>query len=269
MAGRVEGKVAVVTGGGSGIGAATAELLASEGAAVVVADLVGERAAATVERIVAARGRAVATTTDVSDEAQVVAMVETAVQEFGRLDTLHNNAALVAPDQFALDRGIVDMPVDTWDRIMGVNLRGVMLGCKHAIPHMIRGGGGSIINMSSGSSRLGDFQRTAYGASKSGVNALSSYVATQHGRHRIRVNTILPGLILTPAAHDNLPADRKDILADNVLVPYFGEPIDVAYLVLFLASDESRYITGQLFPIDGGMSCHQPTYAQFKDLEES
>ena len=137
-----------------------------------------------------------------------------------------------------------------------------MLGCKHAIPRMIESGGGSIINMSSGSSRLGDLERSAYGASKAGVNALTLYVATQHGRDRIRCNTILPGLVLTPAARDNLLPGMRQTLESNVLTPYVGEPDDIAYLVLYLASDESKYVTGQAFPVNGGMSSHQPTLAQ-------
>jgi NAD(P)-dependent dehydrogenase (short-subunit alcohol dehydrogenase family) len=189
-------------------------------------------------------------------------MVEATIAEFGRLDILHNNAALVDPELFPLDGRVVDMGVEIWDKVMAVNLRGPMLGCKHAIPRMIETGGGSIINMSSGSSRLGDLERSAYGASKAGVNALTLYVATQHGRDQIRCNTILPGLILTPAARDNLLPGMRATLESNVLTPYVGEPDDIAYLVLYLASDESKYVTGQAFPVNGGMSSHQPTLAQ-------
>jgi NAD(P)-dependent dehydrogenase (short-subunit alcohol dehydrogenase family) len=260
--GRVAGKVALVTGGGSGIGAATAALLAAEGASVAVADIIAERAKATVAAIQARGGSALAVTADVSDEEQVAAMVDATIAAFGRLDILHNNAALVDPEMFPLDGRVVDMSVDVWDKVMAVNLRGPMLGCKHAIPRMIETGGGSIINMSSGSSRLGDLERSAYGASKAGVNALTLYVATQHGRDHIRCNTILPGLVLTPAARDNLLPGLRQTLESNVLTPYVGEPDDIAYLVLYLASDESKYVTGQAFPVNGGMSSHQPTLAQ-------
>jgi NAD(P)-dependent dehydrogenase (short-subunit alcohol dehydrogenase family) len=259
---RLENKVALITGAGSGIGAATATLLAAEGAAVAVVDVIAERAEATAAAINSNGGSALAITADVSDEEQVRGMVEATVAAFGRLDILHNNAALVDPKMFPLDGRVVDMGVEVWDMVMAVNLRGPMLGCKHAIPRMIESGGGSIINMSSGSSRLGDLERSAYGASKAGVNALTLYVATQHGRDRIRCNTILPGLVLTPAARDNLLPGMRQTLESNVLTPYVGEPDDIAYLVLYLASDESKYVTGQAFPVNGGMSSHQPTLAQ-------
>jgi NAD(P)-dependent dehydrogenase (short-subunit alcohol dehydrogenase family) len=261
--GRVDGKVALITGGGSGIGEATAILFAAEGAAVGVADIAAPSARRVADAIIDSGGRAVAITADVSAEDDVRRMVDAVVTRFGRLDILHNNAALVAPDLFARDRAITEMDVEIWDAVMGVNLRGPMLGCKHAIPVMIDGGGGSIINMSSGSSRLGDFERSAYGASKAGVNALTVYVATQYGRQGVRANAILPGLVLTPAAATNLPPERRAVVESNLLTPFIGEPADIANLVLYLASDESRYVTGQLVPANGGMSSHQPTYAQW------
>jgi NAD(P)-dependent dehydrogenase (short-subunit alcohol dehydrogenase family) len=256
--GRVEGKVAIVTGGGSGIGAATSKLLASEGAAVCVADLIGERAQQVADEIVAAGGRAIGVAADVSIEADVIAMVAAAVEAFGGLDVLHNNAALTDPDLFAPDQRITEMPVDTWDLTMAVNVRGPMLGCKHAIPRMIERGGGSIVNMSSTSSRLGDHTRTAYGVSKAAVNTLTNYVATQYGLDGIRCNTISPGPILTPALRNNIPPDVANVIQRNVLTPRLGEPDDIAHLVLYFASDESAYVTGQYIGCNGGLDAHQP-----------
>jgi NAD(P)-dependent dehydrogenase (short-subunit alcohol dehydrogenase family) len=260
--GRVDGKVAVVTGGGSGIGEAVAYLLASEGACVVVDDIRGAEADRVARAIRDDGGRAVSIEADVGDEVQVEAMIATALVEFGRLDFLDNNAALTEPAQFAKDGAVADMEVDTWERVMATNLRGVMLGCKHAIPVMRDGGGGSIVNMSSGSGKLGDFGLSAYSASKAAVHAVTRSTAVQYGPDQVRVNTVVPGLILTPAADTNLAPDKRAMLERNIVLPYLGRPIDVAYLVLFLASDESRYLTGQEFVINGGQTIHQPTYAE-------
>ncbi len=151
---------------------------------------------------------------------------------------------------------MTDLTLDVWERAMAVNLRSQMLTCKHAIPEMVRHGGGSIINMSSGASLRGDRSRTAYGVSKAGVNTLTMYVATGHGKQGVRVNTIVPGLILTDAVRAHLTEDIVAALGRSTLTPYLGDPDDVANLVVFLASEESRYITGQMIVIDGGMSAH-------------
>jgi NAD(P)-dependent dehydrogenase (short-subunit alcohol dehydrogenase family) len=265
---KLEGRVAVVTGGGSGIGEASAMCMAAHGAAVSVVDISKDNAVRVAAAITSQGGRALAIHADVSDEARWLAIIGRTVDEWGRLDVLHNNAALVRHDIFVRDGTVGEMDVEVWEAIMAVNLRGPMLGTKHAVPAMIAAGGGSIINMSSGSSRLGDTERSAYGASKAGVNALTLYAATQYGREGIRANAILPGLVLTPAAAGNLPDEFRKVIESNVLTPYVGEPDDVANLVAFLASDESRYITGQLIPINGGMSSHQPTLAQRRALKD-
>jgi len=254
--GRLNDRVAVVTGGGGGIGGATARALAREGASVLVVDIDEAAAARVALDIEQAGGWAAAYRADLSEEADVVAAIAAAVTQFGRLDVLHNNAALTESDFLTRDTAVTDLSLDVWERTMAVNLRSQMLTCKHAIPVMLQSGGGSIVNMSSGASLKGDRTRTAYGASKAGVNALTMYVATSHGKQGIRVNTIVPGLIITDAVRAHLDATMLAGLGKATLTPYLGQPDDIADLVVFLASDESRYITGQMVVIDGGMSAH-------------
>lgn len=254
--GRLAGKVAIVTGGGGGIGGATARALAREGAAVLVVDINETAAASVAEGIASAGGTAAAWRADLSEEGQAIATVGQATERFGRLDVLHNNAALTDSDFLSADTAVTELSVEVWERTMAVNLRSQMLMCKHAVPIMVEGGGGSIINMSSGASLKGDRTRTAYGVSKAGVNALTMYVATSHGKKGIRANTILPGLIITDAVRAHLNDKILGSLGKAVLTRAVGQPEDIADVVVFLASDESRYITGQMLAVDGGMSAH-------------
>jgi len=254
------GKVAIVTGGGSGIGRATAHLLAERGAQVVVSDLSCPRADAVVAEIVALGHPAMAIKADVASEDEIRVLVLQTVRTLGRLDILHNNAGDVTQETVARDLDVATMDVELWDQQMRVNLRGAMLGCKWAIPEMLKRGGGAIVNTSSNASLGGQETTVAYGVSKTGVNSLTQYVATAYGRKGIRCNAVIPGLIMTPAAEAADPAALAPHL-DNTLTPYAGEPRDVANLVAFLVSDEARYITGQLIAVDGGTSAHSPTYS--------
>ncbi len=254
--GRLNDRVAIVTGGGGGIGGASARALAREGASVGVVDVDEEAAQRSAASIAGLGGDGAFFRADLAEEAEVADAVAFTTSRFGRLDVLHNNAALTDSDFLTRDTAVSELSLDVWERTMAVNLRSQMLTCKHAVPEMVRGGGGSIINMSSGASLKGDRTRTAYGVSKAGVNALTMYVATSHGKQGIRVNTILPGLVITDAVRAHLDARMLAGLGKATLTPYVGEPDDIASVVVFLASDESRYITGQMIAVDGGMSAH-------------
>ncbi len=262
----LEEKVAIVTGAASGIGRATAMRLARAGASVLVADLDEVRAQGVADEIVEAGGRALAHVVDVSEESAVKRMVDAAVAAFGGIDILHNNAAAIGKSSPGRDRDITRIDVDVWDRTMAVNLRGVMLGCKHAIPHMLERGGGSIINTSSGSAQRGDVTIPAYGVSKGGVDTLTLYVATQYGKQGIRCNAIAPGLILTHGVENFGGQQYVDMLEEHHLTPRVGQPEDIAEAVLFLASDAAGFITGQIINVDGGILSHAPPVADIRRM---
>jgi len=249
-------KVAIVTGGGGGIGGAVAASLAGQGVRVAVADVDEASAARVAEAIIAAGGEALAVRVDLAEEDDVAAMVDATVAHYGGVDIVDNNAALTAADVLARDTTVTDMSVEVWDQMMSVNLRSQMLVCKHAIPYMVRAGGGAVVNMSSGAARTGDLSRTAYSVSKAGIEAFTRQVATQYGRHGVRANTIVPGLILTEPVRAQIPAKMLGAYSRRLLTPFVGEPRHVADLVTFLVSDSSGYITGQSIVIDGGMSAH-------------
>jgi NAD(P)-dependent dehydrogenase (short-subunit alcohol dehydrogenase family) len=254
----LNGRVAIVTGAGGqgGIGECTARLLAEAGARVVIADLASSKLEETAAFLTREGHDVSHCATDISDERSVESLVRFTQQKYGRLDILDNNAASQGQ---AEDRDVTSMSVELWDHIMGVNARGTMLMCKHALPVMISGGGGSIINISSGTSTAGDFFATAYAASKGAINTFTRYVATQYGAKGIRCNALILGLIATPVLKSVMPEPLRDIFRDNKLVGRLGEPRDIAEMVLFLASDRSRFITGQLLPVDGGFYAHTPT----------
>jgi NAD(P)-dependent dehydrogenase (short-subunit alcohol dehydrogenase family) len=258
---RFAGQVAIVTGGAGGIGRAVAAALARQGAAVTVADLDEAGATQIAADIRAAGGEATAVAVDLDDESQVQAMVATTVDRYGGVDILDNNAALTAADVLARDGAVTEMDIEVWDQMMSVNLRSQMLTCKHAIPSMLERGGGAIVNMSSGAALSGDLTRTAYSVSKSAISTFTKFVATQYGRQGVRANAILPGLILTDPVRAQIPPALLEGYTRSLLVPFVGEPDDIAHLVCFLVSGEARYLTGQSFTIDGGMSVHHARLA--------
>ena len=261
MSGRLTGKVAIITGAASGIGAGTAAAFAREGAKVVVADVNAEGAAEHAAALMAAGGQATGVQVDLGDEASIVRMFEQTVAKFGGLDVLHNNAADTRLSS-TRDLSLEQTDVDVWDGLWKVNLRGTMLATKHAIPLLRARGGGSIINTASGSAFTGMLGNTCYGILKAGVVTMTQYVATQHGHENIRCNAISPGLIVTAATRDNYAASGAgELMLRHQLVKRFGMPEDVAELAVFLASDDAGFITGQCYSVDGGFGAHTTIYA--------
>jgi NAD(P)-dependent dehydrogenase (short-subunit alcohol dehydrogenase family) len=260
-----ERKVAIVTGSGAGIGAATASTLALLGAAVVLADINEDAAHRQADQINGAGGRALACRTDVSKEADVAACVAAAVEHFGRLDILHNNAAAIGLAHS--DRGLLDQTVEHWEATFRVNVLGVMLGCKHAVPAMLKAGnGGSIINTSSIAAQAGDVMLTAYGASKGAVSQLTLAVATQFGKDGIRCNAVAPGLTFSDTTAAAIPQPIIDAWIAHACTPHAGHPQDIANVVAFLASDEARYVTGQVLKADGGYMSSFPYVPEVREF---
>ena len=250
--GRLDGKVAVITGAGSGIGRVSAELFAAEGAKVVVADVVATNAAEVAAGIVGTGGEAVAVSVDVSDEAQVATMVHAAVENYGGLHVLFNNAGIFPDD----DGGVLDTPPETWQKVMEVNLKGVWLGCRAAVPAMLASGGGSIVNVASFVALVGAATaQIAYTASKGGVLAMTREIAVEYARQGIRANSLCPGPIETPLLAELLsdPARCQRRLV-HIPVGRFGRPEEIARAALFLASDDASFVTGSALVVDGGIT---------------
>ncbi len=267
---RFTGKVAIVTGAGSGIGRATARLLASEGAAVTVADIAPDAALRVVGEIEAAGGRARAQAVDVADADAVQAMVADTVAAYGGLDVLHNNAA--ALDQNRLDQDIATMDLATWDRVLGVNLTGPMLGCRFAIPAMLERGSGAIVNTASAAAFYGSHSLAAYGISKAGLVALTRYVATAYGERGIRCNAVAPGVVVDRDAQAALGGPMGDRLRRYTIghtIGRLGYPEEIASAVAFLASDDAAFVTGEILRVDGGFTSHSPTYATDRESPPS
>lgn len=258
MSGQLSGRVAIVTGAGANIGEACARALADAGASVMLADINLKGAEAVAADIVAGGGAATAHALDLVEEDSIRSLLAATVAQFGRLDILHNNAADTRLEQMAADGRITELDADVWDRAFKVNARGTMLMIKHAVPHMITTGGGSIINTSTGVSLTGDIFNPSYSASKAAVNALTRNTAVQFGRQNIRCNAITPGLVLTPLARQMMSEGQIDMIQRHVLLPRFSRPEDIAGAVLFLASDAASFITGQILSVDGGIVHHTP-----------
>lgn len=257
----LDGKVAIVTGAGGWIGRAISQNLAQRGARIAVADCDAARAGEACEALRAVGASALPVVTDVCEEPQVRSLVERTLQAFGRLDVLVNAAAELRPEIALRDVDVVSMDQEVWDRVMAVNLRGPMFGCKHAIPAMA-GHSGAIVNVASVQALDGYTFLTAYGVSKAALVALTRYVATRHGRDGVRCNAVAPGLIPHAGLRRNFSQELIDGVLRHNLVPYHGDTEDIAQAVGYLASDESKFVTGQLLVVDGGYTAHSPSYAE-------
>ena len=252
---RLKDRVAIITGAGSGIGRASAILFAKEGAKVVVADFVPQSGLETVDIIKKNGGEAISVDADISKASEAEKTVKSAVKIYGKLDILFNNAGI------NLERTVTETTEPEWDRVQNINLKGVFLCSKYAIPEMIRGGGGVIINTASIRGLVGQYHLAAYCASKGGVVLLTKAMALDYGSNNIRVNCICPGGIETPM-HLAFLATLKDPELEvqetlkKIPLGRMGQPEDVAWVALFLASDESAYLTGLAIPVDGGRVQH-------------
>jgi NAD(P)-dependent dehydrogenase (short-subunit alcohol dehydrogenase family) len=250
--GKLDGKATLVTGGASGFGEATAALWAREGAQVMVVDLSEAGARRVAEAIRKAGGRAEAVRADVSRAADAEAMVKATVKAFGRLDVLFNNAGILGP------RGVytAELPVEEAERLLAVNVMGVFLGTRFAIPAMLKGGGGSIISTGSDSAFLGNRGLSVYCATKGAVLAFSRVVAMEYARQGIRANTISPGAGKTPMHAELIDGNKEAWRQVEEAIPVGRScyPEDLAKVALFFASDESKYITGANLMVDGGWS---------------
>lgn len=249
---RLKGKRAIITGAGAGIGRATALKMAGEGAAVMLADLKIEAAEETRALIEKAGGKAIEHAVNMADDASVAAMVDKAVAAFGGLDILVNNAGIVHGD----DNGPTDTTAAAWEKTLAVNLTGVFLGCKHAIPAMLKGGGGSIVNLGSIVALVGSaYPQIAYTAAKGGVVAMTREIAVQYARLGLRCNAVCPGPVGTELLRSFLNSEDRWVKRRRYMpMGRLGLPEEIANVIAFLASDEASYINGVALPIDGGIT---------------
>jgi NAD(P)-dependent dehydrogenase (short-subunit alcohol dehydrogenase family) len=248
---RLKDKVAVITGAATGIGAATAELFAAEGARVVIADINLEEAHATVARIQKAGGDATFVAADVGCAEQVQTLIQSALTKHGRIDILHNNAAF-------FDSGcpLHETTDAQWERTMDVNLRSIYFACRTILPIMMQQGGGVIINTASVLAVVGEADFAAYATSKGGVVQITRSIAIDYGRYGIRANALCPGITASPPAKEAMKvAKHRDYLLGMTVLGRAAEPTEIACAALFLASDESSYVTGTCLFVDGGWTC--------------
>lgn len=260
---RLKGKVAIVTGSTSGIGIGIAKLYALEGAKVVICGRRQEKGQAVVDEIINAGGEAWYHFMDITDTDSIEKLISDTAEKYGKIDILVNNAANVG-----LKDGRVDeLTIEMWDGVFQSDLRGTFYTTKCVLPYMQENEtGGSIINIGSMASCGGDLGSTAYACAKAGVDMLTQSTALQYGKSNIRCNCVRPGLIVTPQNEAHVPQALKDVFLSNIMVNRYGCPEDIGHMCVYLGSDESSYVSGQIINVDGGMNSHVSTVAQFREL---
>ncbi|MGK7377650.1 SDR family NAD(P)-dependent oxidoreductase [Planococcus sp. 1R117A] len=249
---RLSGKVAIITGAGSGMGAEQARLFAKEGGKVVGGDMNMEALQSVVDDITAGGGDAIAVKLNISSPEDWESAVKTAVDTYGQVNVLVNTAGVAGP----FIAKAAEHDVEEWDKLLAINLKGAFLGSKYSIPEMIKAGGGSIVTISSIGGLIGGQGGTGYGAAKAGLIGMTKNIAVDYGRDNVRANVICPGQIKTPMSavlEDEAAKEAKQSYINKTPLGHFGDPIDIAYAALFLASEESKFITGTELIVDGGV----------------
>jgi NAD(P)-dependent dehydrogenase (short-subunit alcohol dehydrogenase family) len=251
------GKVIVVCGGGSGIGAASARRLGEEGARVVVGDINAAGAKQTAATITDAGGSGISVEFDLADDDSVAGLIGRAVDEWGTVHGLFNCGADVSPDTIGRDVDLLAADFAVWRRTLEVNWMGFARSARAVIPLMLEEGGGAIVNTSSGAAFGGEPTRPAYAASKAAINTLTRHIATKWGKAGIRCNSVSPGAVLSETLLQTVPAERRSLMLEQARSPRLGEPSDIAAAVAFLLSDDAEWINGQVWTVDGGALMRQ------------
>jgi NAD(P)-dependent dehydrogenase (short-subunit alcohol dehydrogenase family) len=256
---RLDGKVAIITGGAGGIGAATARLMTARGARVAVADI-AEGAA---QALAAELPGAFAVKLDLEHQSSIKAMIAAVVDHYGQLDVLINNAALLGPEIAQRDGNVEQMDTDLWDRTYRINVRGTMIACREALPHL-RATRGNIVNTVSNLALQGHLIQAAYSSSKAAIIQMTRAIAASHGKLGVRCNAVAPGMTSTPALLEAFPPPLRQLVEDETLRDQLGEPEDIAESIAFLASPAARNITGHVLVSDGGCASHVPGIEGFR-----